>query len=191
MFEEIYGLEDIIQTIALEKIFFDYKEDYTGGVINGERFYETALEAVYDLCSHVEYLEYTDSTIYFFSFSEMRKFYDLCKEHSRKNHIKFQKNPYVKAAKRFVFAALDCSGMQNVACNYWIPPKLKRKREHQFLIEAGCYFREWIEMIDVLYEIRQYFREKCEEIEKELKPVLTLVKPKKMPAAKKKGRKAA
>ena len=191
MFEEIYGLEDIIQTIALEKLFFDYKEEYTGGIINGDTFYDTALETVYDLCDHVEYLDYTDSTLYFFSFAEMRKFYKLCKEYCSKNHIKFQKCKYIKDALDFVDASIKCSGMRNFAWNYWIPPKLIKKRQHQFLIELGCYFQEWIEMISALFEIRQYFREKCEELQKELTPALTIVKPKKAPAAKTEERKAA
>lgn len=191
MFEEIYGLEDIIQTIALEKLFFDYKEEYTGGVINGDTFYDTALETVYDLCDHVEYLDYTDSTLYFFSFPEMRKFYKLCKEYCSQNHIKFQKCKYTKDALDFVDASIKCSGMRNFAWNYWIPPKLIKKRQHQFLIELGCYFQEWIEMIAALFEIRQYFREKCEELQKELTPVLTIVKPKKAPVADTEERKAA
>lgn len=191
MFEEIYGLEDIIQTIALEKVFFDYKEKYKGGIIDGEQFYETAIETVYDMCDHVENLDYTDSTLYFFSFSEMNKFYKLCKEHSRRNQIKFQKNPYNKAAMDFVSAAIQCSGMQNYAWNYWIPPKLVKKRKHQFLIETGCFFQEWIEMIATLFEIRQYFREKCEEIQKELSQALIVVKSKKALAAHYEERKAA
>lgn len=191
MFEEIYGLEDIIQTIALEKLFFDYKEEYTGGVINGDTFYDTALETVYDLCDHAEYLDYTDSTLYFFSFPEMRKFYKLCKEYCSKNHIKFQKCKYIKDALDFVDASIKCSGMRNFAWNYWIPPKLIKKRQHQFLIELGCYFQEWIEMISALFEIRQYFREKCEELQKELTPVLTIVKPRKAPESDTEERKAA
>lgn len=191
MFEEIYGLENIIQSIALEKIFFDCKEDYPGGVIDGERFYEIAIETVYDICDHVEYMDYTDSTLYFFSFPEMKKFYSLCKEYCSKHHVKFQKCKYIKDALDFVEASIRCSGMRNIAWNYWIPPKLVKKRQHQFLIELGCYFEEWIEMIAVLFEIRQYFREKLEEIHKELTPVLTIVKPKKIPVVTTVERKAA
>lgn len=178
MFEEIYGLEEIIQMIALEKIFFDYEEDYTGGIIDGDKFMETALETVYEMCDHVEYLDYTDSILYFFSFPEMRRFYKLCKEHSSKNHIKFRRNPYVKNAIDFVDTNIRYSGMRNIAWNYWIPRRLIKKRQHQFLIETGVYFQEWIEMIAALFEIRQYFREKCEEIQLELYSPLTLVKPK-------------
>ena len=191
MFDEIYGLEDIIQTIALEKIFFDYKEEYTGGIIDGDRFMDKALETVYEMCDHVEYMEHTDSVLYFFSFSEMRQFYKLCKEHSSKNHIKFQKDPYIQGAFDFVADSIRFSGMRNTAWNYWIPPKLIKKRQHQFLIETGCYFQDWIEMIAVLFEIRQYFREKCEEIRMELYPPLALVKPKETSNADMEERKAA
>lgn len=191
MFEEIYGLEEIIQMIALEKLFYDYDESYTGGVINGDNFFETAVETVYELCDHVEFPDYTESTLHFFSFPEMRRFYSLCKEHSKKKHIKFQKNPYIKDAMDFVTAAIECSGMRNVAWNYWIPPKLVKKRQHQFLIETGMYFQEWIELIAILFEIRQYFREKCEELRQTLYPALTLVKPTETPLAKIAERKAA
>ena len=191
MFEEIYGLEDIIQSIALEKIFFDYEEDYPGGIIDGDRFYETAVETVYDMCDHVEYMDYTDSTLYFFSFSEMKKFYILCKEYCSKHQIKFQKCKYIKDALDFVETSIRCSGMRNIAWNHWIPPKLVKKRQHQFLIELGCFFEDWIEMIAVLFEIRQYFREKCEEIQLMLYPPLTLVKPKVTSTVQTEERKAA
>lgn len=191
MFEEIYGLEDIIQTIALEKIFFDYKEEYPGGIIDGDNFYLTASETVYDMCDHALYLDYTDSTLQFFSFPEMHRFYSLCKEYCSKNRIRFQRSKYVKEAKDFVDASIRCSGMRNIAWNYWIPPKLKKKRRHQFLIETGCYFQEYIELIATLFEIRQYFREKCEELKEELTPALTIVKPKKLSKAKAEERKAA
>lgn len=191
MFEEIYGLEEIIQMIALEKLFYDYDESYTGGVINGDHFFETAVETVYEMCDHVEFLDYTESTLHFFRFSEMNRFYSLCKEHSKKNHIKFQKNSYIKDAMDFVTAAIECSGMRNVAWNYWIPPKLVKKRKHQFLIETGTYFQEWIELIATLFEIRQYFRKKCEELQRALYPALTLVKPAEKPPAEIAERKAA
>lgn len=91
----------------------------------------------------------------------------------------------------FVTAAIECSGMRNVAWNYWIPPKLVKKRQHQFLIETGMYFQEWIELIAILFEIRQYFREKCEELRQTLYPALTLVKPTETPLAETAERKAA
>ena len=191
MFEEIYGLEDIIQSIALEKIFFDYEEDYTGGVIDGDRFYETALETVYDMSEHVEFMDYTESTLYFFSFPEMRQFYKLCQEHSRKNRVKFKKNPYIQNAMDFVENNIRYSGMQNIAWNYWMPSKLVKKKQHQFLIETGMYFQEWVEMIATLFEIRQYFREKCKELQLELYPPLTLVKPKVISTVQTEERKAA
>lgn len=191
MFEEIYGLELIIQTIALEKLCFDYKEEYEGGVIDGDEFYDKSFEIVYGLCDRMEYMEYTDSTLYFFSFPEMKKFYSLCKEYCSTNHIKFQKCKYIKGALDFVESSIRCSGMRNIAWNYWIPPKLIKKRQHQFLIELGCYFEDWVEMIASLFEIRQYFREKCEELRKELTPALTIVKPKQAPVADTEERKAA
>ena len=170
MFREICNFEDAIRAVALERILFENIQDYSGDYIDGEQFYFQAIEIVLALAQFGYYLDHTESTLYFFRFDEMDEFYDLCKEHSHRNRINFKKDPYVKAAKEYVMDTIRHSGMENIAWAYWIPRKLIKGRQHRFLIETGCYFMEWLEMVETLFEIRAYFKSKVEELEAELYP---------------------
>ena len=170
MFHEISSCEDVIRAIALERTLFQFVKGYTGDFIDGESFYQEATELTYSIAQEVVYMEYTDSHLFFFRFDEMDEFYELCKEHSRRNRVKFKKDPYIIDAENHVLGIIGCSGVENAAWNYWIPPELNRKRQHRFLIELGCYFYEWVELIQAVFEIRQYFAKKVTELKAELYP---------------------
>lgn len=170
MFREICNLEDVIRAVALERILFEYIPDYGGDFIDGDQFYFQANEIVLALAQFGYYLDHTESTLYFFRFDEMDMFYDLCKEHSRRNKVNFKKDPYVKAAHDFVMDTIRHSGMENIAWAYWIPPKLYKGRQHRILIETGCYFMEWLEMVETIFAIQSYFKRKVEELKLELYP---------------------
>lgn len=170
MFREICNLEDVIRTVVLERILFENIPDYGGDFIDGDQFFFQANDIVLALAQTGYYLDHTESTLYFFRFEEMDEFYDLCKEHSRRNKINFKKDPYVKAAYDFVMDTIRNSGMENIAWAYWIPRKLYKSREHRILIETGCYFMEWLEMVQTLFEIRAYFENKVKELRAELYP---------------------
>lgn len=170
MFREICKFEDVISSIALERIIFTYNKGYEGNYIDGDSLYQNAVEIVYSFAREGVFIEYTESTMFFFQFPEMDEFYDLCKEHSRRNQINFLKDPYITAAKKFVLGAIENSGMYNISEAYWIPPKLRKKRYHQFLIELGCLFNEWVELVGALFEIRAYFAEKVGKLKAELYP---------------------
>ena len=98
MFREICNLEDVIRAVALERILFEHIPEYGGDFIDGDQFYFQANEIVLTLAQFGYYLDHTESTLYFFKFDEMDTFYNLCKEHSRRNKVNFKKDPYVKAA---------------------------------------------------------------------------------------------
>lgn len=175
MFREICNLEDVIRAVALERILFEYIPDYGGDFIDGDHFYLQANDIILALAQTGCYMDHTDSTLYFYKFEEMDEFYDLCKEHSRRNRVNFKKDPYVKAAYDYVMETIRDSGMENIAWAYWIPRKLYGGRQHRFLIETGCYFMEWLEMVQTLFEIRAYFEAKVEELKSELYPKQTVI----------------
>ena len=191
MFQEIYNFEDVIRAVVLERILFENIPDYGGDFIDADQFYLQANEIILTMAQTGCYLEYTESTLYFYKFDEMDEFYDLCKEHSRRNKVNFKKDPYVKDAYAFVMDTIRHSGMENIAWNYWIPRKLYKGRQHRFLIETGCFFMEWLEMVQVLFEIRAYFEAKVKELRAELYPKQTVITFPAPIAAEAKERKAA
>ena len=175
MFREICNLEDVIRAVVLERILFENIPDYGGDYIDGDHFFLQANDIILAMAQAGCYLEHTESTLYFYKFEEMDEFYDLCKEHSRRNKVNFKKDPYVKAAYDYVMDTIRHSGMENIAWAYWIPRRLKGKRQHRFLIETGSYFMEWVEMVQALFEIRAYFEEKVKELRAELYPKQTVI----------------
>ena len=133
-------------------------------------------------------LDWTSSILYKFSFPGMVKYYDLCKEHSKINKINFKKNPYVISAEKYVDSVIRYSGVCNIAWNLWIPKKIIKKKRYIFLIETGCYFDDYVDMLNLLYEIRDYYDVKSKELEKELSNKAKIIK---LPTPKKETRKAA
>lgn len=188
MFDNIRNLEGIIESLRLEEVMFRNNSNYTGNFLNADEYYIQAWEALADLSDEYVEIDWTYSVLYKFSFPGMIKFYDLCKEHSRLNKINFKKNPYVTAAEDYVRTAIDNAYVRNVAWNLWIPKKIVKKKKYIFLIETGCYFDDYIDMLDLLYEIRDYYDAQSKILEKELHGKAKVIK---FPADKKETRKAA
>ena len=78
--------------------------------------------------------------------------------------------------------------LQNIAWNLWIPKKIVKKKRYIFLVETGCYFEQHIELLDTLYEVRDYYDQKSRELDEELHGKPKVIK---LPKVRKETRKAA
>lgn len=189
MFNEVYDLEDAIKALELERILFERIDGHSGSILDSDTFYTNAFEVMaINLDAEVIGLEHTDSTLYKFNFPELHTFYTLCKEYSKVNRINFRKNPYVKAAGKFVDDTFRHSGADSFAWNLWVPPKLVKKRAYTVIVETGTYFDDYIEIIDTLYEIKDYYAKQIEALKKELHGNAKIIK---LPATDTKERRAA
>lgn len=169
MFNEIYDIEGILKSLELERILFAHDKEHTGSILDSDYYYTNTYEVMtVNFDAEVVGLADTDSIIYKFYFPELSSFYTLCKEHSRREKINFKKDPYVKAAEKFVTDAFHSSGADNFAWNLWVPPKLIKKRAYTVIVETGTYFDSYIEIIETLYEIREYYTRQCEILREEL-----------------------
>ena len=188
MFETVFDLEDTINLLELERILFERKEGHTGCFLDSEEFYVYAQDALTELAAEVVYLEITDSTLYKFCFPELHNFYTLCKEHSKRNHITFRKDPYVKAAEEYVADAFCCTESPNFAWNLWVPPKLVKKRAYTVIVETGMEFMEYAEILETLYDIKEHYAGLITALKKELSDRSNIIP---LPVAVGKERKAA
>lgn len=188
MFKDIDNFEGLLESLRLERVLFKNESTHDGNFLNADDYYIEAWEHLSDLSDESIGLDWTDSTLYKFSFPGMVKFYDLCKVHSRINKINFKKNPYVTAAEEYVKTAIYDSPAENFAWNLWIPKKIIKKKRYIFLIETGCYFDDYVDMLNLLYEIRDYYDVKSKELEKELSNKTKIIK---LPTPKTETRKAA
>lgn len=168
MFNDIDNFEGFLESLRLEEVLFRNEPSHMGDFLNSEDYYCQAWEALADLSDEYVELDWTSSTLYKFTFPGMVKFYDLCKEYGRKNKISFKRNPYVLGAEEFIKNAIDISCVRNFAWNLWLPKKIVKKKRYIFLIETGCYFEQHTEMLDLIYEVRDYYDRKAKELDEEL-----------------------
>ena len=188
MFENIYNLDGYLEALKLEEVLFRNDPTHVGDLLNPDDYFCQAWEEIMNFADEYVELDWTSSILYKFSFPGMVKYYDLCKEHSKINKINFKKNPYVISAEKYVDSVIRYSGVCNIAWNLWLPKKLIKKKRYIFLIETGCYFEQHIDLLDLLYTIRDYYDQKSKELAEELHGKPKLIK---LPKVKSEMRKAA
>ncbi|MCI8472313.1 MAG: hypothetical protein HFE65_04335 [Clostridiales bacterium] len=188
MFEDIQNIEGYLEALRLEKVLYTHEPTHIGNVLNPDDAYVYAWEAMAEMSDEIVEIEWTGSVLHKFCFSSMHGFYELCREHSRRNKIKFRKNPHVIKAEEQVHQFIVDSDAENFCWNLWTPRKIVNKKWDILLIETGCYFQDYVAMIDTLYEIQEYYTEQSELLKQELYGTPKIIK---LPTAKKETRKAA
>lgn len=188
MFKSIQNIKGYIEALKLEKVLYTHEPDYAGSELSPDETYVFAWEIMANMATVMVELDWTNSVIFKFCFPEIHKFYELCREHSKVNKIKFRKNPYVIKAEKRVDHIFEDSDARNFAWKVWAPKRIVNKKWDILLVETGCYFEDYILMLDVLYEIKSYYKEQCELLDQELHGKPKIVK---LPKVKKETRKAA
>lgn len=168
MFEEINNIEGILESLRLEEVLYRNEPTHNGNFLDADDYYIQAWETLHELADEQFEVDYTDSLLYKFGFPSMIKFYNLCREHSERNKINFKKNPYVTAAEEYIRNTVNETSARNFAWNLWVPKKIVKKKRYIFLIETGCYFDDYVDMLDLLYDVRDYYEEQSRILEKEL-----------------------
>ena len=185
MFETIVELEDLLRYLELQSVLHEHGLAYRGSFLDDEYYWDESFTVLSELSEETVYMEATDSTLYLFRFSELHEFYTLCKEESRKIGVSFRKNPTVKEAEDFVSEILRSQNDYCFQWNIWTPKKLVKKRAYTFLIETGCEFYDYTNLIDAVLTIKEYYAEQCKNL------LDKLSKPKIQPMPQRKERKAA
>lgn len=188
MFENIYNLEGYLEALKLEEVLFRNDPTHVGNLLDPDDYFCLAWEEIMNFADEYVELNWTSSILYKFSFPSFIKFYELCKEHSRINKINFKKNPYVISAEKYVDSVIRYSGICNIAWNLWLPKKLIKKKRYIFLIETGCFFEQHVELLDLLYTVRDYYDRKSKELDEELHGKSKIIK---LPKVRKETRKTA
>ncbi len=185
MFETIGEWEDSLKLLELEAVFVEHGEPKKGYELKNEEYWNTVYTEFSEIANDFVYKEEYDSTIYFFRFPQLHEFYTLCKLLCRKEGVNFRKSVYATEAENFVRQTLLSLNGYCFGWNLWVPKKLVKKRAYTFLVEIGCEFYDYLEMIDAVLTVREYYTEKCEELRK------LLGKPKTVKMKNGKERKAA
>ena len=178
-----YDVFDIIQQLFIHKTVYD-STGFDMGTVEAECMFSDALDAIGMVADTIEdsYIEDHDSTIYKFHFDRMYEYFELCRKLARQKGIAFHNEPWVEEARRFINNELGDVPDYSIDWAVFIPKKLNRneKKTYSVLIELGCEFYAYVQLVDSLYNIRDFFYEKEKELraETEKPKVLPLPKPK-------------
>lgn len=118
--------------------------------------------------------DYGASTLYF-SDAAMREYYTLCREHARRNHIAYRKDPYVKQADEYIFGTI----MHGCPYSVWV--RISTKTNHEFGVGVAVTtyedFYSAAELIEALLEVMAYFESAVPALRRELDENRTALAP--------------
>lgn len=179
-----YDVYDIIGQLSIKKRVYDSTGFDMGGDLDGECMYEDALNAIGIVADKIEYayLEDYDNTLHKFYFDQMYEFFELCRKLARQKGIAFRNEPHVIDAIECIESELGDIPDYSIGWNIFVPKKLNGNKTYSVLIELGCEFTSFIELVEALYNIRDYFISQEKMLRKELE------KPKIVPLPKSKSK---
>lgn len=183
-----YEVFDIIQQLYIHKTVYD-STGYDMGSLDVDNMYSDALEAIWKVTDDIEesYIDDYDSNLYKFHFDRMHEYFELCRKLARQKGIAFQNEPRVEEAKRFIESELLDVPDYSIGWNVFIPNKLGGNKAYCVLVELGCEFYSYVPLVDSLYNIRDFFYEKEQELRAELETPTVIQMPKPKPNVKRRA----
>lgn len=183
-----YEVFDIIQQLYIHKTVYD-SIGRNIGPVDGDNMFSDALDAIGMVADTIEesYVEDYDSNLYKFHFDRMHEYFELCRKLAKKKGIAFQNEPRVDEAKRFIHSELYGIADYSIGWNVFIPNKLGGNKAYCVLVELGCEFYSYVPLVDSLYNIRDFFYEKEQELRAELEKQTVIQMPKPKPNVKRRA----
>lgn len=182
MFNDVQYIEELLAGLEIHRVLFACDKEFKGDILDQDDYWVMCDEKIMELSYNYHYFDGSDSTMYQFCFKELREFYELCKEYCKRINVNFKKSSFVKKAEDDVFEMLRYSGADNIQWNLWVPKKIINKRKYMLIIETGCYFNEGAALLEVLYDIKNYYGKQRDEMKKLLEDSSKIIK---MPLRKK------
>lgn len=185
MFEEpnMY-MYDAIQQLYIQKIVHESIGKTTSDSIDGDGMYSEALEAI-GMCSptvETWYNEDYDSVLYKITFEKMHEFFELCRKQAAQQKISIKSHPLVIKTYKEIDKRMYYTNSYCISWNLYVPQKLNKKKCYCLLFELSCEYYNYVELVDCLYSIRDYFINAEKELREELEPPKIIKMPKKRKA---------
>lgn len=191
MFEEptLY-MYDAIQQLYIQKIVHESTGKTPSESIDGDCMYGEALEAIGMCAPKVDswYNEDYDNVLYKITFEKMHEYFELCRKQAKELKIPFKSHPLVIKAVEQIDRYMRYTNSYCLGWSTYIPKKLVKKKSYCLLIELSCEFYDYVELVDSLYSLRDYFIEAEANLRKNMETPKIIKMPKKR---KKQTRRAA
>ena len=158
-----------IDILYMQKTVFDSKGEAVGSSLDCDMFFEEALSFIENVASDVRVWNWDDfdvNTNYTIRFDKMQDYYNLVRIIALHDGIKFKKHPYVAKAEKFI--GRQIYNMQNYCISYalYVSKKLTYKRKNALWVRLDCEFMDYVRLVSVLYEIRDFYIEETAKLEK-------------------------
>lgn len=164
--------------LAIEKIQFDHLGAVNGYNLDTDYFYEAAFEAIDQICDVTDsgYNDDWNSNMLKLVFPGMHSFYALCREQCKRERQDFANFRHVKDAQDFVYREIGQINDYNIDGKLITPKKQTEKKYCCLLIELGCEFYQYVELVDTLCNIRAYYLDAEKKLRKEFYGMAETVK---------------
>lgn len=179
--------------LSVEKIQFDHLGAVNGYALDPDFLYEAAFEAIDQICEVTDsgYNDDWNNNILKLVFPGMHSFYALCREQCKRERRSFTNFRHVKDAQNFVYREIGEINDYNIGARLITPKKQTEKKYCCLLIELGCEFYQYVELVETLCNIREYYLDAEKKLRKELYGMSETVKVLRLPAPSSEARRAA
>ena len=161
-----------IDILYMQKTVFDSTGEDVGCVLDYDMYFMEAIEFVEKVADRVEtwcHDYFDDTTNYTFYFDKMQDYYNLVRIIALHDGIKFKKHPYVAKAEKFIGRQIYSMGNYCISHELYVSKKLTYKKKNALYIRLYCEFSDYLGLVKVLYEIRDFFIEETAKLEKLVK----------------------
>lgn len=165
------NVAEAIDMLYVQKIVFDSRGEVETSPLDPDYYFQDALDYIEGVSENITFYyaddDFQEETYHNIAFDKMSLYFDLCKRIARHKGISFNNLPQYKEAVSFMNRKFV--GTQNYLMDWeiYIPKKEVNKKKCMVRIMLNFEFSDYFGLVIALYEIRDFFLEKVEELQKE------------------------
>lgn len=165
------NVAEAIDMLYVQKIVFDSRGEVETSPLDPDYYFQDALDYIEGVSEKITFYcaddDFQEETYYNIAFDKMSLYFDLCKRIARHKGISFNNLSQYKEAVTFMNRQFV--GLQNYLMDWdiYIPKKEVNKKKCMVRIMLNFEFSDYFGLVIALYEIRDFFLEKVEELQKE------------------------
>lgn len=163
-------MDNALGLLSIEKIQFDHLGTVNGDTLDADFLYDAVFEAIDQICDVTDsgYNDDWNNNILKLVFPRMHNFYAMCREQCKGERRAFANSRYVIDAQSFIYREIGEINDYNIEARLITPKKQTEKKYCCLLIELGCEFYQYVELVETLHNIRKYYLDAEKKLREEL-----------------------
>lgn len=165
------NVAEAIDMLYVQKIVFDSRGEVETSPLDPDYYFQDSLDYIEGVSENITFYcaddDFQEETYYNIAFDKMSLYFELCKRIARHKGISFKNLSQYKEAVSFMNRKFV--DMQNYLMDWeiYIPKKEVNKKKCMVRIMLNFEFSDYFGLVITLYEIRDFFLEKVDELQKE------------------------